>query len=221
MVEAARRARTWRRVFWCLVIWLTAWITLILEQLFTNTYPSPFFLNHVLTSTFASFFVFMFLVPLGLIGRAVGNLKPLRRYRWWISLVLPLAVCSWPVLSAIHQRIDPAVGFRHYFHEALPVTVRNVERDVNYVGFDLLATYSFECSRQDTERLIREFGLNPSEADSSGIAHSAAAGRLMTRITRWKNPRHDHSPFADSSGKFLEFWTDETFTRVIICRIDT
>ncbi|RYD39809.1 MAG: hypothetical protein EOP85_15320 [Verrucomicrobiaceae bacterium] len=221
MVEAVRRARNWRRVFWVASLWLMAWTTLVLDQLFTNTFPSPYFLGNLLTSTFTSFFAFLLLVPLGLIGRAVGNLKPLRRYRWWISLVLPLALCCWPLVEAVHQRIDPAAGFRRYFRETLPDGARNVERDLNYVGLDLEVTYSFECSPQETERLIRDFDLHPDKAGPAEIAHAATTGPLMTRLTGWKNPLADHTTFGDSQSKYIEFWTNETFTRVVIRRIDT
>lgn len=195
-----------------MLLWLFAWSAIFLEQVLINTDPLKHWVS-IVTNVFSPLMLII-LVPLGLLGRRIGNLKPFRPYRWWISLALPFALCCWPVLSAARQRIDPAVGFRRYFDARLPENARDLRMDIYWIfTSDVTAVYSFQCQRQETERLIRELHLRDGDLISLSGAPVTSRGGLYTAIGSWKKPRG----FRNNSGNtFFELWTDETFTRVVM-----
>jgi hypothetical protein len=150
MLESMRRARHWRRVIWVLALWSMAWAAIFLEQIISNIDPVRLWMHFLVSATIISPFICIILIPAGLVGRFIGNLTSLRRYRWWISLALPLALCAWPVVSAIGQRIDPALAFKRYLRVDLPKNAREIRTEIfNIALSDPLVTFSFEAQRKN------------------------------------------------------------------------
>ncbi|MEO5917652.1 MAG: hypothetical protein ABIS50_25705 [Luteolibacter sp.] len=221
LLQGALRSRNQRRIFWVLVLWIAAWTSLCAEQAFTNTDLDRVLKMSLIIAAFASPFMLLILVPLGLIGRAIGNWKPIRPYRWWVSLVLPLVFCARPVVSAVRERMDPALGFKSYFDAELPKSARHLTVNINNIILsDVSASYSFECSREETVRLIQTLDLKRSGAGTGMPAYlpesiySPSFG-LHKKTMDFNN----HSPGRYTG--FIELRTDETMTSVYIRKWNT
>jgi hypothetical protein len=212
--ESAYPARKWRRIAWVLVLLIAAWVSMCLEQALNNTSWQRGLEKSVTVAAFFSPIMLLILVPVGLIGRAIGNLKPLRPFRWWISLSFPLALCAWPVVSAVRQRTDPALGFKHYGDTDLPKNARNVKAHIeSYTLSDLSVSYSFECTPEETKRLIESLNLKRREAIPQ--SNSSRMFELGGNTLEFDNDNHGRH-----TG-FIELSTDETMTQVVIHRWDT
>lgn len=218
--KAADRAKKWRRFAWVLVLLIAAWASMCIEQVFTNTDWEKALKMSAAVGAFVSPFMLIILIPAGLIGRDIGNWKPFRPYRWWISLVLPLALCAWPVAQGCREWKDPALGFKRYLDTNLPKHVRHLNAHVqNFILSDLSASYSFECSREETELLIQALDLTKAEA---GLFLTPAPKPIPPTVpSGFKNPRRFNNYSGERYTGFVELWTDETTTRVYIHKWNT
>lgn len=214
--QGMRRARILRRIFWVSCLWMAAWLGICLEQAISWTDSMQGLMNGGMTGAFISPFMLIYLIPIGLIGGAIGSLKPLLPYRWWVSLALPLAFCFLPVVSRVRDRIDPGRRFERHTDVRFPKEIRNLKTYCWGGMFaDITDTYTFECARGETERLILELKLYPEDKIDSSIMGGPGSG-FSPVSSGWSGP-----VLLRPRGKlvgidFLEMFVDETRTRVHI-----
>lgn len=158
------------------------------------------------------------LIPLGLLGRAVGSIGRLRPYRWWIGLALPLGLAFFPIVGRVLDRIDPGRRFERITQVRFPPETRNLEvfHAGGYVA-DITETYTFECRPAESERLVRDLKLQRQEGVESRIMGGTGSG-FSPSARGWSNPSLFRPADDDPPGHtdFFEMFVDGSGTRVHI-----
>jgi hypothetical protein len=211
-----RRAQNIRRAFWAGCLWLGTWLAMALEQALAWTDMQQGFVNGALMGIVFAPLAQIYLLPIGLIGRALGSIGPLKPYRWWIGLGLPLALCFMAIIPRIHERIDPTRRFERITGVRFPADARNLVT-IHWGGAvdDIFDTYRFTCQPHETDRLIREFRLRqePSPATSP---INGPGGRFSPVAAGWSGASYFRSNGKVGNTGFLELFADGTGTRLRI-----
>ena len=180
------------------------------------------FMNGLMFGAFIAPFLLLYLVPLAAVGMLLGSWRPLRPWRRWLGLALPLAAILATVAPRVKDRLEPGRRFERLTGVAFPREARNLE--VFWWGgllADRTDTYTFDCPKAETERLIRELGLQRTEFQDR--VNESGPGPSFAPLERgWPNPElwRDPSPIGPRTPPrgfhFLILFTDETHTRVHI-----
>jgi hypothetical protein len=174
------------------------------------------FLNGALMGIVFAPLAQIYLLPIGLIGRAIGSISPLKPYRWWIGLGLPLALCFLPIIPRILDRIDPGRRFERFTGVRFPADARNLT--THHSGgmiADITAIYQFTCEPRETDRLVRELGLKQESTLGTSVIGGPGGGFSPT-AAGWADPSRFRSDGKVGNADFLELFTDGTGTRVRI-----
>jgi hypothetical protein len=208
------KARLVRRISWMACLWLIGWLGISAEQTAAWTVSWQGFVNGAAIGVFLSPFLLVALIPLGLVGWAIGSLKRLRPFRWWISLILPITISASMVIPRIMDRVCPARRFERFTKVRFPRHVTNLQ---TFASGGLLAditdTYTFECTTEETDRLIKEFGLEKESILHPSIRSRPGSG-FSPASSGWSNPERWKTRNSPGTTDFFELLTDETHTRV-------
>ena len=211
-----RRAQNIRRAFWAGCLWLGTWLAMAVEQALAWTDMEQGFVNGALMGVVFAPLAMIYLLPIGLIGRAIGSIRPFRPYRWWIGLGLPLALCFLPIIPRIRDRIDPARRFERFTGVRFPADARNLTAYHSGGMFhDITDTYQFTCEPRETDRLIRELGLKQVPGLESSVIGGPGGG-FSPAAAGWSGASRFRSGGGVGSTDFLELFADGTGTRVRI-----
>lgn len=205
------RIRGWNRFYKVAVIWAAGWVGLILEKIVKLDSLEAGLREGGIGGAFASPFMLIITLPLGLLGSRIGSWEKWRRYRLWFTFGLPALYILMGVAGALHGRYFPQARFQRITGVEFPREAK-VERCVDDDGlgpfYDWTHIYELSCPAGETERLIREMKLK--ERSPSG----RLAGMSITPPSGWVT--NEFSGTID--GIYIELQTDASRTKLrIVC----
>lgn len=207
----------WRKRFrWLLCLWLIAWLGICADQATSYTNFGEGLVSGVVQGFFHSPILMIPLIPVGLIGWAIGSISWLRPARWRISLILPMVLSLLPAVTRVRDRWEPGRRFERMTEVAFPKDARNVV--VSFTGgymMDIGESYTFECSKEQTDVLIRRLGLKKSDYLRSNV-HGMPGGDFSPGRVGWQGGERWASAKDVGHTDFFELFTDESHTRVHI-----
>lgn len=217
--DVPKISRKWGgRFLWVVIVYLIGWLGICVDQAVSYTNPLEGLASGAIQGIFVSPFLLIYLIPAGLIGRAIGSINRLRPCRWWISLILPLGLTVAPVIFRIMDRVEPGRRFERFTGVAFPAHRENLQ--VAFSGgflADYCDTYTFECPRDETENFIRELGLQKA-GDNRSRVHGMPGGDFSPEQHGWKNPERWEPSNRLGTTDFFELFTDESHSRVhVVC----
>lgn len=213
-----------RPFFWIPTLGVICWTGTVIEQAVSWTDSLSGMRNGAVMGLFMLPLFLVLFIPLGMILAAIGSFRPLRPYRWWISLSPALIFVLSSACQRVRDRIHPELRFERFTGAGLPANTRDLV--FTWEGgyfFDRLDTYSFHCDPAETDALIQSLGLEKDdgpkelpEAYLRGLRLEDAASTVLN----WRHPeywRPRRRP-GGSPGRtdFLQLHTDSTHTRVFI-----
>jgi hypothetical protein len=213
---------SWRRgLAWLVRLWLLGWLGMCLDRAVAHTDVGEGVMSGLLLGVFLAPLQLLFLVPLAAIGLLLGSWRPLRRWRRWLGLALPVAAILTSVVFGVKDRLEPGRRFERSTQVALPRDARNLK--VYWSGgllADITDTYTFDCPKAETERLIRELRLRRDEVldpvRNRGLYGFDPLERGWKNPELWREPSPIGSPTPQRRFHFLKMYTDESHTRVHI-----
>lgn len=203
-----------KHILWVAILWLIGWLGICADQAVSYTNPLEGLASGAIQGIFVSPFLLIYLIPAGLIGRAIGSVRCLRPYRWWISLILPLGLTVAPVVLGIMDRVEPGRRFERFTKISLPENPKDLK--VSFSGGflpDYRDTYTFECPRDETDEFIHRLGLKKA-GDNRTHVMGMPGGDFSPEQQGWKNPERWESPARLGTTDYFELFTDESHTRV-------
>lgn len=204
---SAKRIRSWNRFYWLAVVWLIGYLGIIAKQAVSHDQILHGIREGATLGAITSWFMLIVTVPLGFVGLVIASWKPLRAYRLWISLLLPVFISFVDVVTVAIARVHPHQRFESVTGVRFPADANVVRCSFAGTGFifsDPQHVYEFTCSPAETERLIRELELKQDNYPAGG-----------TSAKGWKVDQRWTSGFpTGKSVDVLELETDASRTRV-------
>ncbi len=117
---AIRRARRWWLASWIACVWLIGWCGMIVAEAVSWTDTRAGVMNGLTVGGILSPFLLLVTLPIGLVGMWIGHIRPLRRWRWWISLGAVAGVFLWDLTGRVLDRVDPRRLFEQCFEIRFP-----------------------------------------------------------------------------------------------------
>ncbi len=180
MPEPSRSSRVLKVFFWIGTIWLAGWLGIIVTGAVSNTDVLQGAEMGAMNGIVLSPLMLIVTLPLGLLGWGIGTWNPLRRWRLWISLALPVLLPFSGIVGAAKDRLDPGRRFTRLTGVAFPASAKVVHWEFSGGGFaDLLHTYELICTPEETDRLIRELKLAKNRHGMSSLGWSSGVGTVV------------------------------------------
>lgn len=211
------RITAWNRFYWIATIWLIGWLGIITKQAVSHGSPVEGIKMGAFVGAIVSPFLLILTLPLGLLGWKLATWKPLRRNRLAISLLLPVLFSFMGAAGTAWDRVYPQKRFKSFLGVNFPAGTKMEQ--CWYEGTLLFAdkrfTFEFECSPEETARLIQELKLSNTGASSTKFTGAVKGGWLVEEI--WSGISLDDGRKGKiGHADYVELHTDSTRTHVYI-----
>ncbi|WP_265594575.1 hypothetical protein [Haloferula sp. BvORR071] len=224
MLVQSRGARVAKTLLWIGTIWLMGWIGMILHGAISWSNTLEGATSGAIQGAIVSPFLLIITLPAAFLGRLIGALRPLRKWRLGISLLFAALLPLWELGSALVDRVQPGRRFTKLTAVAFPKDAKMISCDFQGGGFaDLTYSYVFTCPPGETERLIRELKLTKDRASPTSLGWTSggaamSGGRGPTEeVWSWATD-YRGSPVRRGGPHYIELQTEETHTKVrLIC----
>ncbi|MGC4013059.1 MAG: hypothetical protein QM755_00870 [Luteolibacter sp.] len=154
-------------------------------------------------------FSLIVLAPAGVLGLALGALRPFRNHRTVLSFLLPGLLCLYPAVSALRDRMEPGRRFLRMTGAALPAHRSGMSCFFSGGGLaDIRDEFEFTTTPEETDALIKQLDLL--QADTPGSTALTSLPPTFVRPQQW------HQKGKTGSVDFIALYTDETHTWVKI-----
>lgn len=161
--QIKKRARCQRRWMILGALWVLAWASLFGNALLMyNVWPYyPVWQRAVFDLVISPFALALFFLPAALVGRALGSIPKLRRFRYALVLGFPLFLAVVIQIPTALDRIQPERRFEDLAGVPFPAEATLLDYRSMSAGIDFSAEFEFRAPEDSLRQLAEDLGWGP------------------------------------------------------------
>ena len=161
--QLAKRATRQRRWMILGALWVLAWVSLFGNDLlrYNDWRHGPAWHRAVFALLISPFAFAIFFLPVALVGRALGSIPKLRRFRYALVLGLPLLLAVAIQIPTALDRIQPERRFEDLAGVPFPAEATLLDYRSISAGIDFSVEFEFRAPEDSLRRLIEDLGWGP------------------------------------------------------------